>query len=82
MSRTIWVPDYGASESLYMPVEIPEPGEPDYVSPAERAASASAGDPLPAIIAREQAIEEALELRALAADAAEYEAEAEPEAGL
>ena len=83
MSRTLWVPDYGASDSLYMPMEIPEPGEPGYISPADRIACASPDDPLPAIIAREQAIGEAL------AEAApghcyqtpEPEPEAEPEAG-
>jgi hypothetical protein len=60
MSSTIWVPDYGASDSLYMPMEIPEPDEPGYISPAARIAFASPGDPLPAIIAREQSIEECL----------------------
>jgi len=84
VSRTIWVPDYGASDSLYMPMEIPEPGEPGYISPADRIACVGPGDPLPPIIAREQAIGEAL------AEAApghcyrgpepELEAEPEPEA--
>jgi hypothetical protein len=72
MSRTIWIPDYGDSGSWYQPLQIPEPGEPGYISPADRIASARPGDPFPAIIAREQAIEEALDAQA---------AEAEPEAG-
>jgi hypothetical protein len=55
VSRTIWVPDYGASGSLYLPMETPEPGEPGYLSPA---------GPLPVTIAREQAIEEALSRQA------------------
>jgi hypothetical protein len=61
MSRTIWVPDFGGSESPYQRLEIPKPGEPGYVSPADRIAAAHPGDPLPAIIAREQAIEEELD---------------------
>ena len=76
MTRTIWVPDYGADGSLHQPLEIPEPGEPGYITPAERLAFADPGDPQAATIAREQAIEEALELQALRADA-----ELEPEAG-
>lgn len=76
MTRAIWVPDYGDSSSWYQPLQIPEPGEPGYMSPADRIAYATPGDPLPAIIAREQAIEEALELQALRA-----KAEAEAEAG-
>jgi hypothetical protein len=51
VSRTIWVPDYGDSDSLYMPMDIPGPGEPGYPSPADRLASACAGDPLPAALA-------------------------------
>jgi hypothetical protein len=77
VSRTIWVPDHGAGGSLHQPLEIPEPGEPGYMTPTERLAFADPGDPQAAIIAREQAIEEALELQALRA-----EAEPEPEAGL
>jgi hypothetical protein len=72
MSRTVRIPDYGDSGSWYQSLEIPEQGEPGYLSPAERIASARPGDPFPAIIAREQAIEEALQRQA--------EAEAEPEA--
>jgi hypothetical protein len=30
MSRTAWVPDFGASDSLYQQVEVPEPGDPGY----------------------------------------------------
>jgi hypothetical protein len=80
VSRTIWIPDFGASDSLYQPLQIPEPGEPGYLSPAERYAFADPGDRVQQVIAREQAIEEALELQALRAEAAQ--AEAELEAGL
>jgi hypothetical protein len=30
MSRTVRVPDFGAVDSLYQPVEVPEPGDPGY----------------------------------------------------
>jgi len=30
MSRTVWVPDYSAFDSLYQPVEVPEPGDPGF----------------------------------------------------
>jgi hypothetical protein len=30
MSRTVWVPDFSACDSLYQPVEVPEPGDPGY----------------------------------------------------
>ena len=80
MSRTIWIPDYGDSASWYQPLEIPEPGEPGYRTPAERIASARPGDPFAAIIAREQAIEEAL--GAQPEVNAQPEADAELEAGL
>ena len=30
MSRTAWVPDFGTSDSLYQPVQVPEPGDPGY----------------------------------------------------
>ncbi len=30
MSRTVWVPDFGAFDSLYQPVEVPEPGDHGY----------------------------------------------------
>ena len=30
MSRTAWMPDFGASDSLYQPVQVPEPGDPGY----------------------------------------------------
>ena len=72
MSRTIWIPDYGASDSLYQPVQIPGPGEPGYISPADRFALADPDDPVAGIIAREQAIAEHLDCAA--------EAAAEPEA--
>jgi hypothetical protein len=75
MTRTIRIPDYGDSGSWYQSLEIPERGEPGYMSPAERIAEADPGDPFPAIIAREQAIEEAL-ARQAALD------EPEPEASL
>jgi len=64
VSRTVWIPDYGASDSLYQPVQIPEPGEPGYISPADRIALANQDDPVPAIIAREQAIAEHLDCAA------------------
>ena len=80
MSRTIWIPDHGASDSLYQPVQIPEPGEPGYMSPADRFAFADPGDPVQQAIAREQAIEESLECAAALAEAEAFEAE--PEAGL
>ncbi len=73
VSRTIWIPDYGASDSLYQPVQIPGPGEPGYISPADRIALADPNDPIPAIIAREQAIAEHLDCTAGAPP--------EPEAG-
>jgi hypothetical protein len=69
VSRTIWIPDPGDSSSWYQPVQIPEPGEPGYMSPADRIAFTSPGDPLPAIIAREQAIEEAFDAQAGPAEA-------------
>jgi hypothetical protein len=72
VSRTIWIPDHGASDSLYQPGQIPEPGEPGCISPADRFALASPEDPVAEIIAREQAIAEHLEC---AAEAAEPEAE-------
>ena len=72
MSRTIWIPDHGASDSFYQPVQIPEPGEPGYISPAGRFALAGPDDPAAEIIAREQAIAEHLDCAA--------EAAAEPEA--
>lgn len=75
MTRTIRIPDYGDSGSWHQSLEIPEPGEPGYMSPAERIAEADPEDPFPAIIAREQAIEEAL-ARQAALD------EPEPEASL
>ncbi len=34
MSRTVWVPDFGASDSLYQPVPVAEPGDPGYPAPA------------------------------------------------
>jgi hypothetical protein len=74
VSRTIWIPDYGDSSSWYQPLQVPEPGEPGYMTPAERIAYAEPGDPLPAIIAREQAIEEA---HGAQADLAEAEIEAD-----
>jgi hypothetical protein len=68
--RTVWVPDFSAGESLLQPVQIPEPGGPGYISSAERMAQAgTSGDPWAQSIAREQAMEEHLELQALAADA-------------
>lgn len=77
MSRMIWVPDYGASDSLYMRIEIPEPGEPGYICPADRIAGACAEDPRPEIIAREQAIEEALDRQRLPEPGPEPERELE-----
>ena len=74
MSRTVWIPDHGASDSLYQPVQIPEPGEPGYISPADRFAFAGPDDPVAGIIAREQAIAEHLDYAA----AAGLEPEAEP----
>jgi len=84
VSRTIWIPGHGASDSLYQPVQIPEPGEPGYMSPADRFAFADPGDPVQQAIAREQAIAESLDLAAALAEAKAFEAEleAEPEAGL
>ena len=81
MSRTIWIPDHGAGDSLYQPVQIPEPGEPGYMSPADRFAFADPGDPVQQAVAREQAIAESLDLAAAWAEAEAF-AEAEPEAGL
>jgi hypothetical protein len=75
MTRTIRIPDYGDSGSWYQSLEIPELGEPGYMSPAERIAEADPEDLVPAIIAREQAIKEAL-ARQAALD------EPEPEASL
>jgi len=46
VSRTIWIPDHGASDSPYQPVQIPEPGETGYISPADRFALASPDDPV------------------------------------
>ena len=69
MSRTIMVPDYGDSASWFQAVQVPAPGEAGYLSPADRLAAAREGDPWAPIIAREQAIAEALD------------AQAEPEAG-
>ena len=66
MSRTVMVPDYGASGSWWQPVQVPEPGEAGYMTPAERVAAADPGDPWPLVIAKEQAYAESL---------------AEPEAG-
>ena len=60
------------------PVQIPEPGEPGYITPAERFAQAA--DPVQQAIAGEQAIAEHLELAELAE--AEAFAEAETEVGL
>ncbi len=68
MSRTIWIPDYGASDSLYQPVQIPEPGEPGYTSPADRFALADPDDPVAEMIAREQAIAEHLDCAEAAAE--------------
>ncbi len=34
MSRTAWVPNYGAEGGLYQPVQVAEPGEPGYPTPA------------------------------------------------
>jgi hypothetical protein len=59
--RTVWVPDYGDGRAWHQPVQIPEPGEEGYKTPAERAAAADPGDPWAPIIAREQAIEEYLD---------------------
>jgi hypothetical protein len=75
MTRTIQIPYYGDTGALHQPVQIPEPGEPDYITPAERFAQAA--DPVQQAIAGEQAIAERLELAELA-----EAAEAEPEAGL
>ena len=69
--RTISIPDHGAGDALYQSVQIPEPGEPDYITPAERFAQAA--DPVQQAIAGEQAIAERLEL----AELAEAELEAE-----
>lgn len=74
MTRTIWVPDCGDSDSLYLPLEIPEPHEPGDITPAQRLAAADPRDPWAKIIAREQAIEEYLDNQAADADA-ELEAE-------
>jgi len=79
MSRTIWVPDYGDSDSRYLPMEIPELHEPGYLTPAQRLAAADPRDPWAKIIAREQAIEEYLDNQAALS---EMEADAEPEAEL
>ncbi len=66
MARTITIPDYDGG---WLPVTVPEPGEDGYLTPAQRTGAAAPGDPIPPLIAREQAIAEHLD------------AQPEPEAG-
>ena len=61
MAFKIAVPDYGDSGQLYQYLDIPDPSEAGYKSPAQRMAEARPGDPWGPIIAREQAITEYLD---------------------
>ena len=69
MSRTVGVPDYGDSGAWHQPVQIPERGEQGYKSPAQRMAEAGPDDSWAPVIAREQAMMEALEEKELEAGA-------------
>lgn len=80
--RTIMVPDYGDSGSMFQSLQIPEPGEPGYLSPAERMAGMDPErpDPWTPAIAREQAIAEYLDAHPVQGHACQG-CEPEPEAG-
>lgn len=77
MSRTAWVPSYGAGGGLYQPVEVAEPGEPRYPTPA-----LPEGDPWAPAVNRAIAEIEAGRPDVYLASDPYADLEPEPEAGL
>ncbi len=73
MSRSVNVPDFGASDGLYQQVEVTEPGDPGYPTP-----ELAEGDPWASAI--NQAIAEVEAAREDAYLASDPYADTEPEA--